>query len=72
MTHHGPDSGEATTFPHIVFFALYFVAPTSEWFFFLGLPRRSPETVPVWTLGTLGVHNSLFKPPIKMKSEANL
>jgi hypothetical protein len=22
MTHHGPDSGEATTFPHIVFFAL--------------------------------------------------
>jgi len=20
-THHGPDSGEATTFPHIVFFA---------------------------------------------------
>jgi len=22
LTHHGPDSGEATTFPHIVFFAL--------------------------------------------------
>jgi len=21
LTHHGPDSGEATTFPHIIFFA---------------------------------------------------
>jgi hypothetical protein len=28
------------------------VAPTSEWLFVPGLPRRSPETVPVWTPGT--------------------
>jgi hypothetical protein len=25
------------------------MAPTSEWFFVPGLPRRSPKTVPVWT-----------------------
>ncbi len=24
LTHHGPDSGEATTFPHIIFFALLY------------------------------------------------
>jgi hypothetical protein len=32
--------------------------PTSKWLFVPRLPRRSPETVPVWTLGTLGAHNS--------------
>jgi len=29
-THHGPDSGEATTFPHIVFSALLRVATLRE------------------------------------------
>ncbi len=71
LTHHGPDSGEATTFPHIVFSA-FAHRPTSEWFFVPGLPRRSPEIVPVWTPGTLGAYNSQLRPPIGMRSEATL
>ncbi len=49
----------------------YSTAPTSEWHFFSGLPRRSPETVPVWTFGTLVTHNSLLRPPIGMRSREN-
>jgi hypothetical protein len=45
---------------------------TSKWHFFLGLPKWSPETVPVWTPGTLGVHNFLPRPLIWMRSKANL
>ncbi len=41
-----------------------FATPTSEWHFVPKLPRRSPKTIPVWTLKTLRVHNSLFRPPI--------
>ncbi len=48
------------------------MAPTSEWFFIPGLPRRSPETVLVWTFATLQDYNFLFKPLIGMRSEANL
>jgi len=47
-------------------------APTSEWLFVPGLPRRSPETVPVWIPETLHDHNSLLRPPIGMSSEAKL
>jgi len=53
-THHGPDSGETTTFPHIVFFvtlrwgyiqmALFFGTPKLE-------SRNCPETVPVGVPG---------------------
>ncbi len=50
----------------------YSAAPTSEWHFFPGLPRRSPEIVPIWTPGILVVHNSLLKPSIEMRSEASL
>jgi hypothetical protein len=32
----------------------------------------SPETVLIWTPGTLWVHNSLFRPRIGMRFEANL
>ncbi len=46
--------------------------PTSEWLFVPGLPRRSPETVPIWTLESLRVHNFLFRPSIGMRSKANL
>jgi hypothetical protein len=60
-THHGSDSGEATTFPHIVFSTTFhgcYLPPrkgftlqrsagaTSKWFFFPGLPSWSPEIVP--------------------------
>jgi hypothetical protein len=74
-THHNLDLGEATTFPHIVFsmllhrtymrMALFPATPKEE-------SRNCPEIVPVWTLGTLAGHNSLLRPPIGMKSEANL
>jgi hypothetical protein len=65
MTHHGPDLKEATTFPHIILSALLrgtYIRIT----LFLGLPRRSPEIVPIW------IQNSLFRPPIGMNSEENL
>ncbi len=42
------------------------MAPTSEWLFVPGLPRRSLETVPVWTLETLKAHNSQLRPLIRM------
>ncbi len=66
-THHSPDLGEAITFPYIVF-----SAPTSKWLFVPRLPRRSPETVPVWTPATLRAYNFLLRPPIGVRSEANL
>jgi len=71
LTHHGLDLGEAINFPHIVYY-VPFHAPTSEWLFVPGLPRRSPETVPVWTPETLHDHNFLLRPPIGMSSEAKL
>jgi hypothetical protein len=40
------------------------MAPTSEWLFVSGLPKRSLKIVPVWTFKTLGAHNSQMKPPI--------
>jgi hypothetical protein len=46
--------------------------PTSEWLFVPGLPRRSPKTIPIWTLKTLGAHNSKLRPPIGMRYEAKL
>jgi hypothetical protein len=48
------------------------VAPTSKWFFVLGLPRRSPETIPAWTPTTLQAYNFLLRPSIGVRSEANL
>ncbi len=47
-------------------------APTSEWLFVPGLPRRSPKIVPVWTPGNLGAHNSQLRPLIGIRSKANL
>jgi len=50
-THHGPDSGEATTFPHIVFFATLYI----QMALFPKTPklesRNCPEIVPVGVLG---------------------
>ncbi len=55
-THYGPDSGEATTFPHIVYFA----------------PLHGGHIQMAGTLATLKAHNFLCKPPITMRSEAKL
>jgi hypothetical protein len=71
MTYHGLDSGEATTFPHIVLFAP-FAAPTSEWLFVPRLQKRSLEIVLVWTHATLRDHNILLRPLIAMRSKTNL
>jgi len=53
-THHGSDSGEATTFPHIVFSATL-RGGYIQMALFLGTPkfesRNCPETVPVGVLG---------------------
>ncbi len=39
---------------------------------FPGLPRKSLEIVLIWTLETLEIHNSLLRPPIGMRFQANL
>jgi hypothetical protein len=53
-THHGPDSGEATTFPHIVFSAPRF-GDYIQTALFLGTPklesRNCPKTIPGGVLG---------------------
>jgi hypothetical protein len=53
-THHGPDSREATTFPHIVFSAML-REDYIQMALFPGTPklesRNCPETVPVGVLG---------------------
>jgi hypothetical protein len=53
-THHGSDSGEATTFPHIIFFAPNF-GDYIQMALFPGTPklesRNCPETVPGGVLG---------------------
>ncbi len=63
-----PELGEATTFPHIVFSTLL-----NRTYIRMALfQRRSPENILVWTPKTLGVHISQLRPPIGMRSEANL
>ncbi len=43
-----------------------------KWLFFPGLPRRSPETIPGWSPGTLGAHISRLQPPIGARSKPKL
>jgi hypothetical protein len=53
-THHSPDSGEATTFPHIVFSVPHF-GDYIQMALFPGTPklesRNCPEIVPIGVLG---------------------
>jgi len=56
-THHGPDLGEATTFPHIVFSA----AGRGGYIrmaHFVGTPEMESRKCPGWILGTLNGHSS--------------
>jgi hypothetical protein len=71
LTYHGPDSGEATTSPHIVFCALLH-RTYIRMSLFPRLPKWSPEIVSVCTLGTLAIHNFSFQPPIGMRSKEKL
>ncbi len=68
-THHGPDLGEATTFPHTLHL---FARATSKWLFVLRLPKGSPKTAMVGTPTTLRGYNFVFRPLIETKSEAKL
>jgi hypothetical protein len=45
LTHHGPDSGEATTFPHIVFFATL-RHTCIQMVLFLGTPKVESRNCP--------------------------
>ncbi len=56
-THHGPDSREATTFPHIVFSTLL-RGGYIQMALFPRLPSWSPETIPGYNPETLRAHIS--------------
>jgi hypothetical protein len=74
-THHGPDSGEATTFPHIVFSAPHFGDYIQMALFSrdsqVGVPKLS-RNCPGWSPETLGAHNSQLRSLIATRSKPNL
>ncbi len=71
-THHGPDLGEATTFPHIVY-SLALHEAHIQMTFLHGTPKWESLKIPkVGTLTTLGAHNFVCRPLIEMKSKAKL
>jgi hypothetical protein len=71
LTHHGPDSGEATTFPLIVFFAAL-RRGYIQMAFFPGTPklesRNCPEIVPIGVLGLW----ELISPDCQVRLERGL
>jgi hypothetical protein len=69
--HHGPNSGEATTFPHIVFFATR-SGGYIQMAQILGTPEMESRKCRGWTPGTLGAHNSRLQSPIAMRSKPKL
>ncbi len=70
-THHGPDSGEATTFPHIVFSALL-REDYIQMVLFPGTPKLESRNCPGWSPGTLGAHNSRLPDLIATRSKPKL
>ncbi len=70
-THHGPDLGEATTFP-LKYTMWLPIGPTSKWLFVSKLPSGSPEIAKIGTLMTLGPHNFACKPLIEIRSKEKL
>ncbi len=67
-THHGPDLGEATTFPLIVF-SMPNHGTSTKCHFVSGLPNENPEIPKIETLATLEAHNFVCRLPIKMRSK---
>jgi hypothetical protein len=65
-THHGPDLGEATTFPLIAYFVPLHEAHIQMTFLF------QDSQVGVLKLSTLEPHNFVCRPPIEMRSKAKL
>ncbi len=66
-THHGPDLGEATTFPLIVYFA-----PLHGGHIQMAFCPETPEIASTGTPATLRAHNFLCRPLIAMWSKAKL
>ncbi len=65
--HHGPDLGEATTFPLIIF-----SATLRGDYIQMALFPESPEIPSCETPGTLEPHNFARRPWIEVQSEAKL
>jgi hypothetical protein len=67
-THHGPNLGEVTTFPLIVFT----MGTTPKWCFSrdsqVGIPKIPKIRIPIM----LDTHNFFYKPSIEVKSQAKL
>ncbi len=67
-THDGLGSGEATTFPHIVFFATL-RRDYIQMALFPGTPKLESRNCPGWSPGTLGAHNSRLQSLIATRSK---
>jgi len=65
--HLGPDSREATTFPHIVFSASHH-GGYIRMAHFVGTPEMESRNCPDWTPKTLNGHNSRLWSPIATRS----
>jgi hypothetical protein len=68
--HHGPNMGEATTFPPYTLCMAMGLALKCH--FALAFPNGSPEILKIWILATLGAHNFVCRPPIEVRSEGKL
>ncbi len=67
-----PGLGGSHYLPPYSIFCITTREPHPNSIFFPGLPRRSPETVSGYTLGTLGTHISWLRPPIGVRSKPKL
>jgi hypothetical protein len=70
-THHGPDLGEATTFPLIVY-SMPLHEAHIQMTFCPETPKWGPKIPQIRTPATLGPHNFVCRPPIEMRSKAKL
>jgi hypothetical protein len=70
-THHGPDSGEATTFPHIVFFAPRF-RDYIQMALFPGTPKLESRNCPETVQGGVPGLWELITPDYKVWSQRGL
>jgi hypothetical protein len=69
-THHGPNLGEATTFPFIIFFVI-----SHEGCIHMSFCPGIPNLLEIFKIRTFDIfegHNLLCKPPIEVKFEAKL
>jgi hypothetical protein len=70
--HHGPNLGEATTFPLLIFYVFDHGAYTQNVILSPDTQVGSPKILEIETSATLETHNFLFRLPIKVRSEIKL